>query len=581
MKKILILSVSLFLSIAIFAQNIELSNKIIKQYKQAQYKAMQPEATTHDHLWLTPLLNKAIVNWDELTPEAKLLFAKYKGTKEGRPVLEGTEEVADGDFFRFHYTTDAGADESVDPTDENGNEIPDYIEMIYDKFEYVTELYHTETGLAIPPGDGTNGGDDKYDIYISGDAAGEGTYGYVAAEENIGDNPNTDATETDAYNSYMVLRNNYDGFEGDTDKSLSVTVAHEYMHAVQNGYSAEMETWLMEIFATWSEEFAYPGYDDNFQYIMSLYGMPDVALNLLDDEAESQEQKGHWYGSCFFGKYLTEQTNNEIVKKLYERCVDDYAITAIDEELKANWNSDLETMFIQFAIANVLMTNDAGFKPYVYERANDYRVRVEQEGGFAYENSDNPINFAGNSITWDSKTDGNDVLMRMSADYFQLTSNTNFKISLSSSNDQVGLVLLKTNSTSVGFDFCNAGESISVDNYANWTSFIPIIIRFDPTVEDVSPADYSFTIENATTSVSNLKKNVSVYPNPATNAINIASEGYEMISFKISDITGKTVISNRLSNSSIDINNLDSGLYFIKLFDKNGLVKTNNIVIKK
>lgn len=203
MKKNFTLSIFFCLSFSIFAQNTELSNKLIEQYRNGQLKATTKSASIHNHLWLTPILNEVVRNWNDLTEEAKSVFSKFE---EGRPTFTGTELTSESGNFLFHYTTDGGAGESVDPKDDDANGIPDFIDNMMAKFNAMYTLYHTTTHLTVPPSDGTNGGNAKYDIYVSGDIAGEGTYGYVSPEDSIGDNSNSSTlTEVNAYASYMVI----------------------------------------------------------------------------------------------------------------------------------------------------------------------------------------------------------------------------------------------------------------------------------------------------------------------------------------------------------------------------------------
>ncbi len=577
MKKFLTISVILFMSISIFAQNVELSNKLIEQYKAGQLKASQKSANIHDYLWLTPILTEAVINWDVLTDDAKNLFKDYRN----RPTFTGTEETATMSNFLFHYTTDGPVGESVDPTDVNpSNGTPDYVDNMMSKFSDMYVLYHTTTGLTVPPSDGTNGGSGLYDIYISGDAAGDGVYGWVMAEDEIGDNPNsTTLTEVDAYSSFMVMRNNYEGF-GDENVAMSVTSAHEYMHATQNGYAVSMDSWFKEIGATWGEEFAYPGYDDNFQYLMGIFGKPDVALNLEDGEAP--EHDGHWYSSFLFAQYMTEQTDNSIMKSIYERCIIQYAVDAIDTELSENWESSLNEMFLQFAIANVLLTDDNNFAPFTYNRATDYETYVNNNGGFAFENLNTPFNYTGTDITWNSQTDGNDRLMRLSADYFILVADENFKITFSPTDatDETGLILIKATATSIQIVVMDDNGSINVTDQANWDLFVSIVIRADKGIDNVDPYDYNLTITAASpASIGNISEsNINIFPNPANEFISINSTT-ELQSFEIVDLTGKVVFSDYLTNSQINVNNIENGVYFIKLYDNKGVAKTEKLII--
>lgn len=559
-----------------FAQNVELSNKLIQQYKTGQLKAVSKDATTHDHLWLTPILNEVIRNWNVLSDDAKITFSKYKGV---RPTFTGTELTTESGNFRFHYTINGGTGESVDATDANSNSIPDYMDNLIAKFNAVYTLYHTTTSLSIPPSDGTSGGNAKYDIYISGDIAGAGVYGYVAPEDNIGDNPNSSTlTEVDAYNSYMVMRNNYAGF-GDENVALSVTAAHEYMHATQMGYAQSMDSWFMEACATWSEEYAFPGYDDNFQYLMDLFGKTDVALNLGNGEAP--EFDNHWYSSWVFAKYLTEHTGNGIIKNIYERCIVQYAANAIDTELSTNWTTDLQTLFVQYTISNVLMTSNAGFAPFTYNRATDYATYITNHGGFIYENGSTPLNFSGTPLTWNSQTNGNNRLMRLSSDYFTFTSDRNFKITFNATTTEAGLILVKATSNSVSFMFCDANESINVTDQANWQLFVPIVVRFDKDVTDVNPLNYTLLIGDATAGIENISSNLSIYPNPANNLITVSSNAVSNLSISISDVAGKKIIMQNLTNQNGEVNvkNLVNGIYFLQVVKDNEIIKTEKIII--
>lgn len=580
MKKNVLFFAIFLLGANLFAQNYELSNRLIHKFETSKQKALTKSATISDHLWLTPLIAEANRNWDNLTKEAQEYFKDYRN----RPTFTGTKETATIKNFFFHYTTDGPDGESVDPADVNpSNGIPDYVDNMMSKFSDIYDLYHTTTWLTVPPADGTNGGNGLYDIYISGDAAGDGVYGWVMAETEIGDNPNsTNLTEVDANSSFMVMRNNYSGFgTGDENVSMSVTSAHEYMHAVQNGYTGYMDSWFAEVGATWAEEFAYPGYDDNFQYLMGIFGKPDVALNLEDGEAP--EHDGHWYSSFLFAQYMTEQTNNSIMKNIYERCINDYAVDAIDAELSEKWNSSLDEIFFQFIIANVLMTDEAEFSPYTYNRAADYMTHIDNNGGFKYENQANPFLYTGTNLTWNSKTNGNDRLMRLSADYFMFESNANFKITFSpvDPNGEVFLAILKASTSAVKIDVMNESGSVNVTDNESWDYIVPIVIRGDKDVENTDAYDYNLLITAADpASISNnVISDINIYPNPASDFVLVSSNNTDVESYEIVDITGKVVIPNGLINSKINVSSLDKGLYFINIFANSNVVKTEKLII--
>jgi hypothetical protein len=577
MKKFITFSFLFLLSISFFAQNVALSNKLIQQYTNGQLKATSRNASNNDHLFLTPILNQAVRNWDDLTDEAKSIFNKYLAA---RPTFTGTELTTESGNFRYHYTTNGGAGESVSATDTNANGIPDYVDNMISKFNSVYTLYHTTTNLTVPPSDVSSGGNAKYDIYISNAITGAGVYGYVAPDTFIGNNPNSPSlTEVDAYNSYMAMRSNYAGF-GDQNIALSVTAAHEYMHSTQMGYAISMDTWFMEACATWSEDYAFPGYDDNFQYMMDFFGKTDVALNIENGEAAGVYDN-HWYSAWVFVRYLTEHTGNGIIKNIYERCIIHYAATAIDTELSTNWASDLKTLFRQFAISNVLMSSNAVFAPYTYSRATAYKTYINSQGGLEYENQFLPINYSGTPITWNSASDGNNRLMRLSSDYFTFTSDRNFKITFNATTTEAILVLVKATATSVSIMTCNANENINVTDQANWLTFTPIVVRFDRTVTNTNSLNYTLTIGDATIGIDDLSSKFSIYPNPGSDYVTVSTIDDTNYKISISDVTGKQLISHDLTNqnSKIDVRNLVNGIYFLQVKIDNEIVKTEKIII--
>ncbi|PLX03159.1 MAG: hypothetical protein C0594_10845, partial [Marinilabiliales bacterium] len=80
------------------------------------------------------------------------------------------------------------------------------------------------------------------------------------------------------------------------------------------------------------------------------------------------------------------------------------------------------------------------------------------------------------------------------------------------------------------------------------------------------------------------KNQISVYPNPANNVINIMvpDQHENMLTCEINDITGRCISKSKLvaSKNSIDVNKLVAGLYQLIIFDSNKeIVQTNSIVI--
>ncbi|MFW6224587.1 MAG: T9SS type A sorting domain-containing protein, partial [Bacteroidota bacterium] len=63
---------------------------------------------------------------------------------------------------------------------------------------------------------------------------------------------------------------------------------------------------------------------------------------------------------------------------------------------------------------------------------------------------------------------------------------------------------------------------------------------------------------------------VSVYPNPAGNAMHIASSGLEFTKVELADISGRIVYSG--SSASIDVSGLSQGIYLLRISSSKGRV---------
>lgn len=80
--------------------------------------------------------------------------------------------------------------------------------------------------------------------------------------------------------------------------------------------------------------------------------------------------------------------------------------------------------------------------------------------------------------------------------------------------------------------------------------------------------------------------NFKCYPNPALNELNVQTSGFvDEVHFEILDSFGKLVFKEKINlsklknDNSIDISNLNAGIYFIKVFDSYH-VKTKRFIHK-
>jgi hypothetical protein len=116
-----------------------------------------------------------------------------------------------------------------------------------------------------------------------------------------------------------------------------------------------------------------------------------------------------------------------------------------------------------------------------------------------------------------------------------------------------------------------AEYTTNLDNYSNQTIRVAIhcnsVDRYFFMVDD-------FKVTTATLSTDAFfASNFSLYPNPTTDVINVKSEASNIQNVKITDINGRIIIStnyNAVSNATLDVSSLISGMYLINISNDNG-----------
>ena len=159
-----------------------------------------------------------------------------------------------------------------------------------------------DLGYRAPLSDGAlpssrNGGNGKFDVYLA-DVGADLLYGYCSADFVL----RKDRTRA---GGYCVLDNDFskDQYGGKPGKTLAVTAAHEFFHAIQFGYDYYEDRWFMESTATWVEERFADGVNDNRQYLaFGQVAAPDTSLDLFERGGFAH------YGNWPFWEHLSEGT---------------------------------------------------------------------------------------------------------------------------------------------------------------------------------------------------------------------------------------------------------------------------------
>lgn len=149
---------------------------------------------------------------------------------------------------------------------------------------------------------------------------------------------------------------------------------------------------------------------------------------------------------------------------------------------------------------------------------------------------------------------------------FSFTSNTDWTVT----SDQEWLTISSNSGTGDGLLTFTASE-----NTTGEARTATVTITF---LNTKAPSITLTIIQDAsTTGINDMKKNQNlVYPNPATNSLNLNPEVQDAL-ISIYDSKGKMVANKQVKASEINISNLRNGIYTIKTISKSG-VKTQKFV---
>jgi hypothetical protein len=162
-------------------------------------------------------------------------------------------------------------------------------------------------GYRTPARDGSRGGNAKFDVYLK-DVGTRGIYGYCAPERRVQGKPKQAS-------GFCVLDNDFaqSQYGRAPAKSLRVTAAHEFLHAIQFAYDFTEDQWLLESTATWIEERFADDVNDNRSYLR--FGQAARSTKSLDVfEGTGLAHYGNWV----FWEFLSQSFGTAIVRDVIE-----------------------------------------------------------------------------------------------------------------------------------------------------------------------------------------------------------------------------------------------------------------------
>ncbi len=305
-------------------------------------------------------------------------------------------------------------------------------------------------------------------------------------------------------------------------------------------------------------------FDDKFEYISGFGTITSIGSNFVEWEVDALDFMQTASVPCIFKAPSFEFLGEEF----------DFTLSFIPD----NGSEETETNVSQILLCsydpndkNGTSTGDTLNGLSLLEDALEYTIRFQNEGNYK----------------------ATDVIIRDTLDE-NLDLNT-FKV-VSASHDY----LVSINGRVVDFIFEDIVLPPKSENELASQGFIKfqiaIVSEEDIVIENTAHIYFDFNpaiVTNTTTnhlvnefpllSEKNLEKvNFLIIPNPTNDKIFIKTQNLERsLKFKLYDISGKMILQDQLSTNSINVKYLNSGLYYLSLYDKLGLIGTSKFIVQK
>lgn len=270
-------------------------------------------------------------NFDKLTPSQQDKISSLLNRPETDESL-----VSPTGYFKIHYNT-SGIHEAF----YDLNEFAEALDSVY-KFEI------NLLGYPVPPSDGSEGGDDKYDVYIQDLGS---IYGY------------TDFTSSEKSPSFMVVDNDFNIHYTTGINGAKVTAAHEFHHAIQVGsykYRSE-DSFFYEMLSTSMEEFVFDSINDYYDYINSYY---------QNAQAPFYATYGSGYDLAIWNIFLQKKYGYDVIKRSLENIVSYPALESIAGSL-IEYGGSFKKDFAEFGVWNYF-TGSRSKEDKYFEEAEFY-----------------------------------------------------------------------------------------------------------------------------------------------------------------------------------------------------------------
>ena len=229
-----------------------------------------------------------------------------------------------------------------------------FVQSVLDAADQSYAVENVSLGWNDPVSDGATGardgrgGSGQTDIYLTD--LERGLFGYAT----------TDPGESGRKQAgYLVLDNDYAGFNGVPVDLMSVTMAHEYNHILQFGYDVFQDGWMFESTATFMEDYVFDDVNDYINF------MPQFVKHSKTPLAEEESKAFKLYGSAVWNHFIAARYGPEVVRHAWEVSPSvkpqDFAVAAYDRSIRDTGGSGFAQEFVSFAAATAEWRSSMSF----------------------------------------------------------------------------------------------------------------------------------------------------------------------------------------------------------------------------
>ena len=284
--------------------------------------------------------------------------------------------------FLIHYDTTGSNTPSLVTSGSNSQRIPNsyeqYIDSVAYYFDYAWKLEVDTLGYLPPPSDGTEGGDQSFDIYVEN--LGSGLFGQTSWDPTA---PLTSG-QNERFATYIEIDNDFFGYRTPGMDGLRVTAAHEFHHSIQVGNYGIWSTvpnsdfYFYELTSTWMEHVAFPAVHDYYYYL------PDYFQKFRDGLNRSlpfNTSNFHGYERVVWAHFLEKRFGRDIMRAIWTGIRSAPVLQSMANVLP-QYGTTLESEFALFSSWNFFTADRADPQHYYSEGASYPRFNPNVSSSF-------------------------------------------------------------------------------------------------------------------------------------------------------------------------------------------------------